>query len=103
MSGNPAAAAASTPAAPWILGVAVLGVAMIGAGLLWFRPRRRPAEAEAEDEGPEGEIDEDNVDELVAALARLDQDFEGGRVPEDEYRVRRETLKRRALEAMRRG
>ncbi|HSB90360.1 MAG TPA: c-type cytochrome [Anaerolineales bacterium] len=101
MSGNPASAAAATPAAPWILGVAALGVAMIGAGLLWFRPRRRPVEAE--DEEPEGEIDEDNVDELVAALARLDQDFESGGVPEDEYRVRRETLKRRALEAMRRA
>ena len=101
LSGQPAAAVTVTPASQWILGVAALGLALIGAGLLWFRPRRR-AEVEEEEERGDGQAGQD-PDQLMLALATLDRDFEAGRIPEADYRKRREDLKRRALEAMRRS
>jgi len=90
LSGRPAGATTGTPAGEWILAVAVLGVALVGAGLLWFRPRRAPSRS-----------DDDDADELLMALAALDRDFEAGRIPEADYRRRRQALKDRAMDALR--
>jgi len=92
LSGRPAGSATATPAAEWILAVAVLGVALIGAGLLWFRPRLARS----------GRADDD-ADELLMALATLDRDFEAGRMAEDDYQRQRQALKRRAMDALRRA
>lgn len=92
LSGRPAGSATGTPAAEWIVAVAVLGVALVGAGLLWFRPRLARSRR----------VDED-ADGLLMALAALDRDFEGGRIVEDDYRRQREALKRRAMDTLRRA
>ena len=92
LSGRPAGSTTGTPAAEWILAVAVLGVALVGAGLLWFRPRRAPSRS-----------DDDDADELLMALAALDRDFEARRIPEADYRRRRQALKDRAMDALRRA
>ena len=102
LSGQPAAAVTVTPTSPWILGVAVLAVALIGAGLLWFRPRRQRHGDEEEEEEEDGDAGE-SADALMLALATLDRDFEAGKVAEADYRTQREDLKSRALEAMRRS
>jgi len=92
LSGRPTGSATPTPAAEWILAVAVLGVALIGAGLLWFRPRLARS----------GRADDD-ADEMLMALATLDRDFEAGRMAEDDYQRQRQALKRRAMDALRRA
>jgi len=92
LSGRPRSATGTTPVSEWILGAAVLGIALVVAGLLWFRPRRASRAVD-------GETDSGD---LLLSLAALDRDFEAGRIPEDDYRRRREILKRRAMEVLRR-
>jgi mono/diheme cytochrome c family protein len=94
LSGTGRSGTTVAPAREWILGVAVLGVALIAAGWFWRRPRPRPRGAVRADSDEE---------DLLLSLAALDRDFEAGRVSEADYRRRRDPLKRRALEAMRRG
>jgi hypothetical protein len=92
LSGGPRSASTPTPATEWILGVGVLGIALIVAGLLWRRPSRpQTAGTESED------------GDLLLSLAALDRDFEAGRITEDDYRRRREPLKQRAMDALRRS
>jgi hypothetical protein len=40
-------------------------------------------------------------EDLLKAIAYLDDDFEAGKVPEDEYRHRRQTLKGQIMDLMR--
>jgi len=97
LSGRPAASSATGSLPPNLgiaIGLAAVGVALIAAGLLWFRPKREPSEP---DESLPTESSE--REGLLRAIARLDDDFEAGRVPEAEYRERRDALKRSLLAA----
>jgi hypothetical protein len=73
-----------------------LGVLAGGFGLL--RVRRRGLAPEP----VKAEVDPDEERrELLLEIARLDDEFEGGRMPEETYRVRRETAKARLVELSR--
>jgi mono/diheme cytochrome c family protein len=95
LSGRPAASSAAGSLPPNLglaIGLAAVGVALIAAGLLWFRPKREAPELE---ESPP--TTDPEREGLLRAIARLDDDFEAGRLPEAEYRERREALKRSLL------
>lgn len=78
-----------------IAGTLFGAAALVGAGLLalrWWKlgkPQKLPAQA--------------NADELVRAIARLDDDFERGEIEESTYQRRRAELKARALSSLRSG
>ncbi len=71
----------------WLIGGAVLGIALIGVGLfLYVRERRRqpiaPIEAEFE-----------SADEVLDAILALDDLHQAGKISDDAYRLRRAELK----------
>jgi mono/diheme cytochrome c family protein len=70
---------------PVLFGAAALLLALVAAGLIWYRPRRAasPVADEPDEEG------------ILWAIASLDNDHAAGKVDEDTYRRRREELKRR--------
>jgi len=79
------------------IGGGSLVAALILAGLWWYRaPGGRAAHeaALAREPAPERE-------KLLRDIARLDDEFEAGRLEQAEYRERRAALKRRALETLR--
>ena len=99
-NGVPAPAAATASAATTALdpklvgiGVGVLGVVVVGIGF-WFY-RRQNADGETEEEA-----EEVSQDELLQAIADLDDDFETGEVDEPAYKRRRAKLKAQLLELM---
>ncbi len=80
---------------PAIAGTIVGGGALLGAGLLaarWWTARNSPQSA-----GPQG------AEQLLQAMAGLDDEFERGEIVESSYHKRRAELKARALAAMRRA
>jgi mono/diheme cytochrome c family protein len=95
LSGRPAASSATGSLPPNLglaIGLAAVGLALIAAGLLWFRPKREAPEPE--ESPPPTDPEREG---LLRAIARLDDDFEAGRLPEAEYREQREALKRSLL------
>jgi uncharacterized membrane protein len=78
-----------TPLMGLVIGGAVLGIALIGLGLWWYRLGGRPSAAEPDDEP-----------DVLRAIAELDDEHAAGKISEAEYRKRREALKQRALEFM---
>jgi cytochrome c553 len=95
LSGRPAASSATGSLPPNLgiaIGLAAVGLALIAAGLLWFRPKREPSEPE--ESLPTGNAEREG---LLQAIARLDDDYAAGQIPEAEYRERREVLKRSLL------
>ena len=80
-----------------LIGGGTLGAALVLAGLWWYRESRAPKEAEPR---PAVQQPADRA-ALLQAIARLDDEYEGGQLDEAEYRTRREALKRQALEATR--
>lgn len=93
-----AAAQASQPVSPiLIVAAALLLVAVAIVAFVWLRQRRETEWVEAEVE----EIDADaRQDELLTAIAALDDDFEAGRLGEAEYRRQRGELKAELKELM---
>ena len=79
-----------------IIGAALFGLALIVSGVWWYRIRARDGAQELAVEG----IPSDHED-LLRAIAELDDSFEAGRIPEDEYRRRRQTLKGQVMDLMR--
>ena len=85
-------AVASSPA---VAGTLFGTTALVGAGLLalrWWKlgkPQKLPAQA--------------NADELIRAIARLDDEFERGEIAEAAYQRERAALKARALSGLRSG
>jgi hypothetical protein len=79
-----------------IIGAALFGLALIIGGVWWYRIRARDGAQELVVEG----IPSDRED-LLIAIADLDDSFEAGRIPEHEYRRRRQTLKRQIMDLMR--
>lgn len=97
MSGPPRAAdQAGGPLSNIAIGVGALGVALIAAGLWWYRRpslRRRQAESLASVADPR--------QELLRQLAALDESHQAGRIEETAYQDRRAALKQELLELMR--
>lgn len=81
-----------------LVGVVILALALIVAGLWWFRSRRHADEGE---DTPDSELEAEDRESLLRAIAGLDDDFAHGKVEEEPYRRRRELLKRQLLEDMR--
>lgn len=79
-----------------IIGAALFGAALIVGGVWWYRIRARDGSQEVAVE----RIPSDRED-LLRAIADLDNSFEAGRIPEDEYRHRRQTLKGQIMDLMR--
>ncbi|UCF59934.1 MAG: hypothetical protein JSV37_09210 [Anaerolineaceae bacterium] len=79
-----------------IVGAALFGLALTVAGVWWYRLRTRgEAQAMAVERIPS------DREGLLRAIADLDDSFEAGTIPEDEYRRRRQTLKGRIVDLMR--
>ena len=84
-----APSASSSPPIAAIVGVGALVIAALVVARFWFGPRRAPQTIEPED--------------WVAAIARLDDDYETGALSEDEWSRKRDRLKRQALDQMRKS
>jgi cbb3-type cytochrome c oxidase subunit III len=80
-----------------IVASALLLVAVAIVAFVWLRQRRQAQwiEEEVEDEGVEA-----RQDELLTAIATLDDDYEAGRIQEADYRRRRAELKAELKELM---
>ena len=76
----------SSPPIGAIVGVAVLIIAALVAARVWLGARRTPQVIGQQD--------------LVAAIARLDDEYEAGEISERFWRMQRDRLKRRALDQM---
>jgi hypothetical protein len=96
LSGGPSTSGGEVTQIGLIIGAALFGMALIVGGVWWFRIRVREGSQELAVEG----IPSDR-EELLRALADMDDSFEAGRVPEDEYRRRRQTLKQQIIDLMR--
>jgi hypothetical protein len=95
LSGGPSASGDITQVG-FIFGAALFGLALLVAGVWWYRLRTRgEAQALAEERIPS------DREGLLGAIADLDDSFEAGRIPEDEYHHRRQTLKERIMDLMR--
>ncbi len=97
LSGKPASASGTgTQGYELVLAAGLLGAVLIGVGVWgWLRSRRTETEGmEAEGEGEP----EDEREALLQSIADLDDDFQAGRVPKDEYADRRAALKEQLLE-----
>lgn len=79
-----------TPLMGVVIGAAVLGIVLVGLGLWWFRAGGRPSPKQSDDK-------EENV---LRAIAGLDDEHAAGTIADDEYRKRRAELKQRALDSM---
>jgi hypothetical protein len=85
--------AGATPSAPVrnptteiVVGLVALGVAVVAAWVLWRPPAPGPVPAA--------------IRPQIEAIAALDADYQAGQVEEEEYRRRREALKREARNRM---
>jgi hypothetical protein len=85
---------------PWdvVVGGTVLLAAILAVGLWWLRRQSRAREEDAAppESSSAGEPSEKR-EALLRGIAALDDDFEAGKIPEAEYRRRRDDLKRRVL------
>jgi len=92
LRGRAAAEGATTAGIqPIVLGAAALALALVGAGLIWFRPRRTVRVTVAPPESLGAEADEDRI---LWAIASLDNDFAAGKVDPATYQTRRADLVR---------
>jgi mono/diheme cytochrome c family protein len=95
LSGTPKTAGTSTPNSQQnlLIGIGVLGLALILAGVwMYLRDRNRPDE-ELDEEDEEDEFD--NEEEILDAIIALDDLHRAGKIPEEAYQTRREELKGR--------
>jgi hypothetical protein len=98
LSGKPAAggkAAATTGdlSLPLGLGGGILGLAMIGAGIWWWRKPEPDADEQEQTDGNPGAP---ALDDLVARIARLDHAHEQGEIEDAQYRDERTRLRNEA-------
>ncbi len=94
VNGAPGAGGVSTT--DILIGVVILALALIVAGVWWFRSTRH-----ADEDTSDSELEAEDRESLLSAIAGLDDDFAHGKVEEEPYRRRRELLKRQLLEDMR--
>ena len=79
------------PTIPLASGTAFLGIAMIGFGVWWWR---RPGNDQGEDD--DVQVDEATLDELIAGIARLDEEYERGSLSSEEHQLQRQESVQRA-------
>ncbi len=96
LSGGPSTSGGEVTQIGLIIGAALFGAALVAGGVWWYRIRVRDGSQEVAVEG----IPSDR-EELLEAIATLDDGFEAGRIPEDEYRRRRQSLKQQIIDLMR--
>jgi mono/diheme cytochrome c family protein len=78
-----------------LIGLAGLGLVLIGAGVhLYLRDRRRPAERQQERPGEDDALGEDR-DAILDAIIALDDQYKAGGLRQDAYQKRREELRDR--------
>jgi len=76
---------------PFAFGATLLGIAIIGAGIWWWR---RPDETNEEiGDQPDAEMD---FDQTINEIAHLDEAHEKGIIDEQEYRQSRDVLRKKA-------
>jgi hypothetical protein len=78
---------------PLASGAAVLGLAVIGYGVWWWR---RPANDRGEDNEMDVQAGESTLDELIAEIARLDEEHAQGNISAEEHQRQRQNLMQRA-------
>jgi hypothetical protein len=96
LSGRPSANGGEVTQVGFIVGASLFAAALIVAGVWWYRIGRRAKEQAL----AVGEVSSKR-DELLRAIADLDDTFQAGRIPEDEYRYRRQNYKRQIIDMMR--
>jgi hypothetical protein len=96
LSGGPSASGGEPIQIGLIIGAALFGAALVIGGVWWYRIKGRDGAQEVAVE----EIVSDRED-LLRAIADLDDAFEAGSVPEDEYHRRRQSLKQQIVDLMR--
>jgi mono/diheme cytochrome c family protein len=79
-----------------VIGIAVLGGTLVALGLWWYRRSADTEEAEKE-----VEVSATDRSSLLSAIAALDDEFDAGKISDEEYYPRREALKHEALAMMR--
>ncbi|MDP1715687.1 MAG: hypothetical protein Q8L41_13170 [Anaerolineales bacterium] len=81
------------PTIPLASGAAFLGIAMIGFGVWWWR---RPGNDQGEDDEIDVQAGGTTLDELIAEIARLDEEHERGSLSSEEHQHQRQELMQRA-------
>ncbi|MFH1906085.1 MAG: hypothetical protein ABIL11_01665 [Chloroflexota bacterium] len=79
-----------TKTLPLALGGILLGLAMIGVGIWWWR---RPEDDTDEETAMDIPSSERTLDDVISEIARLDDSHERGEVDEKEYRLQRARLR----------
>jgi hypothetical protein len=98
ISGAHPAAESIDPSSLLIFGVGVLGLTMIGAGIyLWRTQRQEQGDERTAEDSPAADADRQA---LIQAIAELDDMFQSGGIPENEYRAKREALKQELKEIL---
>lgn len=90
ISGRVAGGADLTPQMGLVIGGILLGAALIGFGYWWYRVGGRRTAADP------GSSEED----VLQAIAKLDDEHAAGMISDDAYYIRRDELKKRALDMM---
>ncbi len=101
LSGNPRTSASATTGAidtntGILIGIGVLGVALIAAGgFLYWRDRKASQDADPEDETDEEDTTEpeQTAEEIMDAIIALDDQFRSGNITKEAYEKRRSELK----------
>ena len=74
-------------------GAAILGLAVVGFGVWWWR---RPANDQGEEDDVEVQDGESTLNEMIEKIARLDEKHEQGNLSSEEHKRQRQDLMQRA-------